>query len=75
MEADIAMETADLILLVVDAHDGLTPTPRGQRETLAGPSGARGARLRRHDGPLPVGRTRFAAGIDAVGSLVRRSRW
>ena len=34
MEADIAMETADLILFVVDAHDGLTPTDEAIAQKL-----------------------------------------
>lgn len=34
IEADIAMETADLILFVVDAHDGLTATDQAIAEKL-----------------------------------------
>ncbi len=34
IEADIAMETADLILFVVDAHDGLTPVDQGLAQKL-----------------------------------------
>ncbi len=34
IEADIAMETADLILFVVDAHDGLTPTDQALAQKL-----------------------------------------
>jgi len=34
IEADIAMETADLILFVVDAHDGLTPTDEAIAQKL-----------------------------------------
>ncbi len=34
IEADIAMETADLILFVVDAHDGLTPTDQAIAQKL-----------------------------------------
>lgn len=34
MEADIAMETADLILFVVDAHDGLTATDEALAQKL-----------------------------------------
>ena len=34
VEADIAMETADLILFVVDAHDGLTPVDQALAQKL-----------------------------------------
>ncbi len=34
IEADIAMDTADLILFVVDAHDGLTPTDQAIAQKL-----------------------------------------
>lgn len=34
IEADIAMETADLILFVVDAHDGLTTTDQAIAQKL-----------------------------------------
>jgi GTPase len=34
VEADIAMETADLILFVVDAHDGLTPIDQALAQKL-----------------------------------------
>ncbi len=34
IEADIAMETADLILFVVDAHDGLTPIDQALAQKL-----------------------------------------
>ncbi len=34
VEADIAMETADLILFVVDAHDGLTPIDQSLAQKL-----------------------------------------
>jgi len=34
IEADIAMATADLILFVVDAHDGLTPVDQGLAQKL-----------------------------------------
>ena len=34
IEADIAMETADLILFVVDAHDGLTATDQALAQKL-----------------------------------------
>ena len=34
LEADIAMETADLILFVVDAHDGLTPVDQALAQKL-----------------------------------------
>ncbi len=34
IEADIAMETADLILFVVDAHDGLTPVDQALSQKL-----------------------------------------
>ena len=34
IEADIAMETADLILLVVDAQDGLTPVDQALAQKL-----------------------------------------
>ena len=34
IEADIAMQTADLILFVVDAHDGLTATDQAIAQKL-----------------------------------------
>ncbi len=34
VEADIAMETADLILFIVDAHDGLTSSDQGLAQKL-----------------------------------------
>src|SRR6188472_1372569 len=34
VEADIAMATADLILFVVDAHDGLTPVDQALAQKL-----------------------------------------
>jgi GTP-binding protein len=34
IEADIAMQTADLILFIVDAHDGLTPTDQALAQKL-----------------------------------------